>query len=70
MKQYLSSKSEAFMKPVEGRRTHKVRDIDTLSRIAKQYLGDAQRWPEIWEINKDRVADPNVIYPGLVLLLP
>jgi ABC-type amino acid transport substrate-binding protein len=70
MKQYLSSKSEAFMKPVEGRRTHKVRDIDTLSRIARQYLGDAQRWPEIWEINKDRVADPNVIYPGLVLLLP
>lgn len=70
MKQYLSSTSEAFMKPVAGRRTHKVRDIDTLSRIARQYLGDAQRWPEIWELNKDRVADPNVIYPGLVLLLP
>lgn len=70
MKQYLSSKSEAFMKPVAGRRTHKVRDIDTLSRIARQHLGDPQRWPEIWELNKDRVADPNVIYPGLVLLLP
>jgi ABC-type amino acid transport substrate-binding protein len=70
MKQYLTSTSEAFMKPVEGRRTHKVRDIDTLSRIARQYLGDAQRWPEIWELNRERVADPNVIYPGLVLLLP
>jgi ABC-type amino acid transport substrate-binding protein len=70
MKKYLSSTSEAFMKPVAGRKTHTVRDIDTLSRIARQYLGDAQRWPEIWELNKERVADPNVIYPGLVLLLP
>jgi ABC-type amino acid transport substrate-binding protein len=70
MKQYLSSTSEAFMKPVEGRRTHKVTDTDTLSGIAKRYLGDPHRWPEIWELNKQRVADPNVIYPGLVLLLP
>ncbi len=70
MKQYLSSTSEAFMKPVTGKRTHTVRDIDTLSRIAKQYLGDAQRWEEIWRLNSDRVADPNVIYPGLVLILP
>lgn len=70
MKQYLSSTSEAFMKPVAGKRTHTVRDIDTLSRIAKQYLGDANRWEEIWRLNSDRVADPNVIYPGLVLILP
>lgn len=70
MKQYLSSKSEAFMNPVAGRRTHTVRDIDTLSRLARQYLGDANRWEEIWALNTDRVADPNVIYPGLVLLLP
>jgi ABC-type amino acid transport substrate-binding protein len=70
MKQYLSSTSEAFMKPVAGRRTHRVTDTDTLSGLAKRYLGDPMRWPEIWELNKDRVADPNVIYPGLVLILP
>lgn len=70
MKQYLSSTSEAFMKPVAGRKTHKVTDTDTLSLIARRYLGDAQRWPEIWELNKERVADPNVIYPGLVIILP
>jgi ABC-type amino acid transport substrate-binding protein len=70
MKQYLSSTSEAFMKPVAGRKTHKVTDTDTLSLIARRYLGDAQRWPEIWELNNERVADPNVIYPGLVLILP
>jgi polar amino acid transport system substrate-binding protein len=70
MKQYLSSTSEAFMRPVEGRKTHKVTDTDTLSKIARRHLGDASRWEEIWQLNTERVADPNVIYPGLVLILP
>jgi len=70
MKTYLSSTSEAFMKPVAGRKTHTVRAGDTLSRIAKQKLGDTERWEEIWSLNGDRVANPNLIYPGLVLLLP
>jgi ABC-type amino acid transport substrate-binding protein len=70
MKTYLSSTSEAFMKPVAGRKTHTVRPGDTLSRIAKQKLGDTERWEEIWSLNGDRVANPNLIYPGLVLLLP
>lgn len=70
MKTYLSSTSEAFMKPVAGRRTHRVTAGDTLSRIARQELGSAERWEEIWNLNTERVANPNLIYPGLVLILP
>lgn len=70
MKTYLASKSEAFMKPVTGRKTHTVRSGDTLSKIAASTLGDPARWEEIWNLNTDRVANPNLIYPGLVLLLP
>lgn len=70
MKTYLASKSEAFMKPVAGRRTHRVAAGDTLSKIARQELGSAERWEEIWNLNTDRVANPNLIYPGLVLILP
>lgn len=70
MKTYLASKSEAMMKPVAGRKTHTVRAGDTLSKIARQHLGDDQRWEEIWNANTDRVANPNLIYPGLVLILP
>jgi nucleoid-associated protein YgaU len=70
MKQYLASKSEAMMKPVEGKKTYTVRPGDTLSRIAQQRLGGTERWEEIWELNQDRVADPNLIYPGLVLIVP
>lgn len=70
MKTYLSSTSEAFMKPVAGRKTHRVSAGDTLSRIARKELGSAERWEEIWNLNTERVANPNLIYPGLVLLLP
>ncbi len=70
MKSYLASKSETFMKPVAGRKSHRVAAGDTLSKIARKELGDAERWEEIWNINTERVANPNLIYPGLVLLLP
>lgn len=70
MKTYLSSTSEAFMKPVAGRKSHRVTSGDTLSKIARQELGSAERWEEIWNLNTDRVANPDLIYPGLVLLLP
>jgi ABC-type amino acid transport substrate-binding protein len=70
MKTYLASKSEAFMKPVAGKRTHRVVAGDTLSKIARRELGNPERWEEIWKLNTQRVADPNLIYPGLVLILP
>jgi ABC-type amino acid transport substrate-binding protein len=70
MKTYLASKSEAFMKPVVGRKSHRVVAGETLSKIARAELGDAERWEEIWNLNTERVANPNLIYPGLVLLLP
>jgi hypothetical protein len=28
------------------------------------------RWKEIWDLNRDRVANENLIYPRLVLLMP
>jgi len=70
MREYLSSASEVFMKPVAGRRTYTVRAGDTLSKIAGTELKDINRWREIWDLNRDRVANENLIYPRLVLLMP
>jgi ABC-type amino acid transport substrate-binding protein len=70
MREYLSTSSEVFMKPVAGRRTYTVKAGDTLSRIAGAELMDTNRWREIWDLNKDRVANENLIYPRLVLLMP
>ena len=70
MREYLSSESDVFTRPVEGRRSYTVRAGDTLSGIAAAQLGDLNRWREIWELNRDRVANENLIYPRLVLLMP
>lgn len=49
---------------------YQVRRGDILSRIALNHLGRASRWPEIWEMNKGRIADPNLIEIGWELVLP
>jgi ABC-type amino acid transport substrate-binding protein len=70
MREYLSSASEVFTRPIEGRKTYTVRAGDTLSRIAAAELKDQNRWREIWDLNRERVANENLIYPRLVLLMP
>jgi nucleoid-associated protein YgaU len=51
-------------------RTHKVQPGDTLSKIAKQFYGDANKYPKIFEANKDQLSDPNLIKVGQVLRIP
>ena len=70
MREYLATTSEVFTKPVAGRKTYTVRPGDTLGKIAGSELGDTNRWREIWDLNRDRVANENLIYPRLVLLMP
>ena len=38
--------------------------------IAKRELGDGDRWREIYDLNRDKISNPNLIYPGQVLRLP
>ena len=47
-----------------------VRRGDTLSEIAERELGDADRWREIFELNRDVIEHPHRIFPGQVLVLP
>jgi nucleoid-associated protein YgaU len=51
-------------------KTYTVKSGDTLSRIAKEHLGDANAYMKIFDLNKDQLKDPNVIKPGQVLKLP
>ena len=71
MREYLSSSSEVFMKPVAGRKTYTVkagRHAD--ARSPPPSSATSTRWKEIWDLNRDRVANENLIYPRLVLLMP
>jgi len=47
-----------------------VKSGDTLSKIAKEYLGSANRYPEIFEANKPMLKDPDEIFPGQILRIP
>lgn len=56
---------------------HTVGPRDTLSGLAKKYLGDADRYPEIFEVNKGmvqsngrRLTNPDLIVDGTVLRIP
>lgn len=43
---------------------------DSLSKIAKKYYGDANKYGVIFEANKPMLKDPDKIYPGQVLRVP
>lgn len=47
-----------------------VKSGDCLWNIAKKQLGDGSRWKEIYELNKDKIKNPNLIYPNQTLTMP
>ena len=50
--------------------TYTVKSGDTLSRIARELLGNANAYQEIFEANRDQLSDPDKIKPGQVLKIP
>ena len=50
--------------------TYTVKAGDTLSKIAKEHLGNANAYMKIFEANKDQLTDPDKIKPGQVLKIP
>jgi nucleoid-associated protein YgaU len=51
-------------------RTYTVKAGDTLSKIAKEHLGNANEYMKIFEANRDQLNDPDKIKPGQVLKIP
>ena len=47
-----------------------VKSGDTLSKIAKQFYGNANEYPKIFEANKPMLTHPDKIYPGQNLRSP
>jgi proteasome lid subunit RPN8/RPN11 len=43
---------------------------DNLTKIAQKVYGDPIRWKIIFEVNRSKIKDPDMIYPSVVLSLP
>jgi len=51
-------------------RTYTVQAGDSLSKISKQFYGDANKYMKIFEANKDKLTDPNKVNVGTELRIP
>ena len=47
-----------------------IKSGDTLSKIAKQYYGDANQYPRIFEANREVIKHPDKIFPGQKIRIP
>jgi nucleoid-associated protein YgaU len=51
-------------------RTYTVQPGDSLSKISKQFYGNANQYMKIFEANKDKLSDPDKIKAGMELMIP
>lgn len=51
-------------------RTYTVKSGDCLWNIAKKYYGNGSQYTKIYNANRDKIKNPNLIYPGQVLTIP
>lgn len=47
-----------------------VKDGEWLYDIARDHYGNFHDWQKIYDANKDKISDPDIIYPGMELVLP
>ena len=51
-------------------RMHSVQRRDTLYSLARLYYNDHRQWKKIYEANRERIANPNMIKVGMNLVIP
>jgi len=66
----VSSGSSSTAPAAGGGQTYTVKSGDSLSKIAKRVYGDANKWQRIYEANRDKIKNPDLIHPGQEFTIP
>lgn len=65
-----AAEAQAAAEPEPTFTFYTVERGDSLSKIAKQHYGDANRWKDLFEANKEVIKNPDLIYPGQQIRVP
>ncbi|MFO0885584.1 MAG: LysM peptidoglycan-binding domain-containing protein [Pirellulales bacterium] len=65
-----ASEGDSSDEPIADFKTHQIRKGDTLEKIALDYLGNAGRADEIFEINRGILVSPDLLPLGKILKIP
>jgi nucleoid-associated protein YgaU len=64
------ARDQALVARGRGDTLYEVRRGETLAGIAGRYYGDSNRWEDIHEANAHVLRNPDLVWPGLMLVLP
>lgn len=68
---FLIEKKERVESEVKvSSREYEIKKGDTLSKIAQEQLGKAHRWKYLYELNKDRIKNPDKLKVGQKIIIP
>jgi nucleoid-associated protein YgaU len=66
-----SAKKVIELPPIPADRSYKVQQGESWNDLGKKFLGDGNRWPELYELNKERVPrNPHALRPGVTIEVP
>lgn len=67
---YASGDPAAGALPKGARGIYRLRQGESLSRVAKAFYGNSERWRDLVEANKDKIPDPDRVVAGTIILIP
>lgn len=65
-----TKKVQSSSKASSAKRKYTVKKGDCLWNIAKKYYGSGAQYTKIYNANKDKIKNPNLIYVGQVFIIP
>ena len=66
----VAATTESGPEHTEATEFYTIKKGDTLSHIAKHFYGNAMKYPQIFEANREVIKDVDLIYPGQVIRIP